>query len=61
MALQYLSLRTLHAALFDNTRGQNHFRSIGGLEVLLDGPVLPSGGSFKNSFDQHRFCLVCCQ
>ncbi|CAM8878100.1 unnamed protein product [Rhodiola kirilowii] len=54
MALQYLSLRTLHAALFDNTRGQNHFRSIGGLEVLLDGPVLPSSCSFKNSCDEHR-------
>ncbi|CAK9186584.1 unnamed protein product [Ilex paraguariensis] len=35
--LPYLSLRTLLSALADNPRGQNHFRSIGGLEVLLDG------------------------
>ncbi|GJU06967.1 BEACH domain-containing protein B isoform X1 [Tanacetum coccineum] len=36
LSLQYLTLRTLQLALTDNPRGQNHFRSIGGLEVLLD-------------------------
>ncbi|RVW65597.1 BEACH domain-containing protein B [Vitis vinifera] len=39
--LQYLTLRTLYSALSENPRGQNHFRSIGGLEVLLDGLGLP--------------------
>ncbi|KAK9032820.1 hypothetical protein V6N11_017863 [Hibiscus sabdariffa] len=42
MSLQFLTLRTLSFALYDNPRGQNHFRSIGGLEVLLDGLALPS-------------------
>ncbi|XP_022773061.1 BEACH domain-containing protein B-like isoform X4 [Durio zibethinus] len=42
MSLQCLTLRTLCFALCDNPRGQNHFRSIGGLEVLLDGLALPS-------------------
>ncbi|KAF5183051.1 Beach domain-containing protein b [Thalictrum thalictroides] len=37
MTLQYLTLTTLKSALSENPRGQNHFRSIGGLEVLLDG------------------------
>ncbi|KAJ4967218.1 hypothetical protein NE237_019067 [Protea cynaroides] len=41
-SLQYLTLKTLQSVLFENPRGQNHFRSIGGLEVLLDGLVLPS-------------------
>ncbi|VFQ86787.1 unnamed protein product [Cuscuta campestris] len=35
--LQRLVLETLLSALSDNPRGQNHFRSIGGLEALLDG------------------------
>lgn len=42
MSLQCLTLRTLFFALCDNSRGQNHFKSIGGLEVLLDGLALPS-------------------
>ncbi|OMO50809.1 hypothetical protein CCACVL1_30251 [Corchorus capsularis] len=42
MSLQCLTLRTLCFALSDNPRGQNHFKSIGGLEVLLDGLALPS-------------------
>ncbi|XWS25391.1 hypothetical protein CRYUN_Cryun27aG0064600 [Craigia yunnanensis] len=42
MSLQCLTLRTLCFALCDNPRGQNHFKSIGGLEVLLDGLALPS-------------------
>ncbi|EPS68659.1 hypothetical protein M569_06109, partial [Genlisea aurea] len=37
MPLQHVTLRTLQSVLTDNFRGQNHFRSIGGLEVLLDG------------------------
>ncbi|GAB2294234.1 hypothetical protein Dimus_028451 [Dionaea muscipula] len=43
MPLQYLSLRALQSTLSENPRGQNHFRSIGGLEVLLDELALPSG------------------
>ncbi|XP_015579782.2 BEACH domain-containing protein B isoform X1 [Ricinus communis] len=42
VSLQYLTMRTLHLALSDNPRGQNHFKSIGGLEVLLDGLGVPS-------------------
>ncbi|KAB2023664.1 hypothetical protein ES319_D06G034000v1 [Gossypium barbadense] len=41
MPLQCLTLRTLFVALSNNSRGQNHFKSIGGLEVLLDGLALP--------------------
>lgn len=41
-SLRYLTLKTLHLALSENPRGQNHFKSIGGLEVLLDGLGLPS-------------------
>lgn len=47
MLLQYLTLRTLQSALDDNPRGQNHFRSIGGLEVLLDGLGVPSNNALK--------------
>ncbi|KAH7567644.1 hypothetical protein JRO89_XS07G0111400 [Xanthoceras sorbifolium] len=42
ISLQYLTLRTLYLALSENPRGQSHFKSIGGLEVLLDGLGLPS-------------------
>ncbi|KAJ0974642.1 hypothetical protein J5N97_016607 [Dioscorea zingiberensis] len=42
LSLQYLSLDTLRCALSGNPRAQNHFRSIGGLDVLLDGLGLPS-------------------
>ncbi|CAN1248854.1 BEACH domain-containing protein B [Linum perenne] len=42
ISLQYLTLKILHVALVENPRGQNHFKSIGGLEVLLDGLGLPS-------------------
>lgn len=41
MPLQCLTLKTLCVALSNNSRGQNHFKSIGGLEVLLDGLALP--------------------
>ncbi|KAJ0790760.1 putative transcription factor WD40-like family [Helianthus annuus] len=47
-SLQYLTLRTLHLALTDNPRGQNHFRSIGGLEVLLDYLGVSSINSLKS-------------
>ncbi|KAI4337584.1 hypothetical protein L6164_015981 [Bauhinia variegata] len=41
-SLQYFTLKILCLALSANTRGQNHFKSIGGLEVLLDGLGFPS-------------------
>nr|XP_011458851.1 PREDICTED: BEACH domain-containing protein lvsC isoform X3 [Fragaria vesca subsp. vesca] len=41
-SLLYLSLRILHSTLSQNPRGQTHFKSIGGLEVLLDGLGIPS-------------------
>lgn len=41
-SLQYLTLKILCLALSANPRGQNHFKSIGGLEVLLDGLGIPS-------------------
>ncbi|XP_022633032.1 BEACH domain-containing protein B isoform X2 [Vigna radiata var. radiata] len=41
-SLLYLCLKILSLALSANLRGQNHFRSIGGLEVLLDGLGFPS-------------------
>ncbi|KAK9080847.1 hypothetical protein SSX86_000606 [Deinandra increscens subsp. villosa] len=47
-SLQYLTLRTLQLALTDNPRGQNHFRSIGGLEVLLDYLGVSSITSLKS-------------
>ncbi|KAA8528370.1 hypothetical protein F0562_035725 [Nyssa sinensis] len=48
MSLQYMTLRTLQSALADNPRGQNHFRSIGGLEVLLDGLGLTSSNALRS-------------
>uniref|UniRef100_A0A2P2MSM7 BEACH domain-containing protein lvsC isoform X1 n=1 Tax=Rhizophora mucronata TaxID=61149 RepID=A0A2P2MSM7_RHIMU len=42
LLLHCLTLRALILALSENLRGQNHFKSIGGLEVLLDGLGLPS-------------------
>lgn len=48
-SLQYLTLRALQSALSDNPRGQNHFRSIGGLEVLLDGLGLHSNSVLRSS------------
>lgn len=45
LSLQYSTLRTLYLALSENQRGQNHFRSIGGLEVLLDGLGIPSNNA----------------
>ncbi|KAI3726569.1 hypothetical protein L1987_66367 [Smallanthus sonchifolius] len=47
-SLQYLTLRTLQLALTDNPLGQNHFRSIGGLEVLLDYLGVSSINSLKS-------------
>ncbi|XP_042456540.1 BEACH domain-containing protein B isoform X2 [Zingiber officinale] len=49
LSLSYLTLGTLKSALCENPRAQNHFRSIGGLDVLLDGLGLPSSNfSFSN-------------
>lgn len=62
ISLQRLTLRTLHLALSDNPRGQNHFKSIGGLEVLLDGLGLPSTNVLlKNAshIDVKRYISVC--
>lgn len=50
LSLHYLTLGTLRSALSENPRAQNHFRSIGGLEVLLDGLGLPSS---KCSVSKH--------
>lgn len=44
-SLQYLSLKILSLALSANPRSQNHFKSIGGLEVLLDGLGFPSNSA----------------
>ncbi|KAH7524781.1 hypothetical protein FEM48_Zijuj06G0155600 [Ziziphus jujuba var. spinosa] len=51
VSLHYLTLRVLLLALSENPRGQNHFKSIGGLEVLLDGLGVSSnnGQLLKNS------------
>ncbi|CAL9114662.1 unnamed protein product [Musa textilis] len=50
LSLHYLTLVTLKSALCENPRAQNHFRSIGGLDVLLDGLGLPSSNfSFSKS------------
>ncbi|KAL0289479.1 UNVERIFIED_CONTAM: BEACH domain-containing protein B [Sesamum calycinum] len=58
MFLQHLTLRALKSALADNPRGQNHFRSIGGLEVLLDGLGVPSIDSLiasdSSSYDERN-------
>jgi hypothetical protein len=42
LSLHFLTLYALRSTISENTRAQNHFRSIGGLEVLLDGLGLPS-------------------
>lgn len=47
ISLHYLTLRALQLALVDNSRGQNHFRSIGGLEVLLDGLGVASNSALR--------------
>lgn len=47
ISLHYLALRALQLALVDNSRGQNHFRSIGGLEVLLDGLGVASNSALR--------------
>ncbi|KAK8930976.1 hypothetical protein KSP39_PZI016783 [Platanthera zijinensis] len=48
LSLHYLTLSALKLALFNNPRAQNHFRSIGGLEVLLDG-IGPPSSKFSDS------------
>lgn len=63
ISLQQLTLRALRSALVDNPRGQNHFRSIGGLEVLLDGLGVPSIDSLvvsNSSVSEERWsCWTC--
>eukprot|EP00250_Pteridium_aquilinum_P031649 c43996_g1_i1 orf=261-1403(+) len=41
-SLQQLTLTTLRAALLGNLRAQNHFRSLGGIDVLVDAIGLTS-------------------
>jgi len=61
-SLHYLCLKILSLALSANSRGQNHFKSIGGLEVLLDGFGFPSNYAKNYSnfvlADGFRYCLV---
>ncbi|KAL5208035.1 hypothetical protein ABZP36_032470 [Zizania latifolia] len=52
MLLHFITLHALRSTISQNTRAQNHFRSIGGLEVLLDGLGLPSS---KISVSKHSF------
>ncbi|XP_078448149.1 binding protein [Wolffia australiana] len=47
LSLQYLTLGSLKSSLLQNLRAQNHFRLIGGLEVLLDALGLPRAESFS--------------
>lgn len=56
VSLQYLTLSTLQSALSENPRAQNHFRSIGGLEVLLDGLGYSSTNALalKNNFSADK-------
>ncbi|KAL6873753.1 hypothetical protein ACP4OV_013835 [Aristida adscensionis] len=49
LSLHFVTLCTLRAAV-SGTRAQNHFRSIGGMEILLDGLGLPSS---KISVSKH--------
>jgi hypothetical protein len=42
LSLHFITLYSLRSTISENVRAQNHFRSIGGLEVLLDGLGLPS-------------------
>ena len=55
LSLHHLTLRILHSALFENPRGQNHFKSIGGLEVLLDGLGIPPN---NNQILKNPTCAV---
>ncbi|KAL6603651.1 hypothetical protein ACP70R_044012 [Stipagrostis hirtigluma subsp. patula] len=49
LSLHFITLCTLRSTV-SGTRAQNHFRSIGGLEILLDGLGLPSS---KISVSKH--------
>uniref|UniRef100_A0A0D9WT98 Plastocyanin-like domain-containing protein n=1 Tax=Leersia perrieri TaxID=77586 RepID=A0A0D9WT98_9ORYZ len=49
LSLHFITLCTLRSTI-SGTRAQNHFRSIGGLEILLDGLGLPSS---KFSVSKH--------
>ncbi|OUZ99745.1 BEACH domain [Macleaya cordata] len=56
ISLQYSTLSTLQSALSENPRAQNHFRSIGGLEVLLDGLGFSSNNALasKDNFSADK-------
>ncbi|KAK4722545.1 hypothetical protein R3W88_012778 [Solanum pinnatisectum] len=65
ISLHYLTLRALQLALVDNPRGQNHFRSIGGLEVLLDGLGVASNSALRlrdfstSDTSRNAYILMC--
>nr|XP_015625233.1 BEACH domain-containing protein B isoform X4 [Oryza sativa Japonica Group] len=50
--LHFITLHALRSTISQHARAQNHFRSIGGLEVLLDGLGLPSS---KLSVSKYSF------
>eukprot|EP01018_Ginkgo_biloba_P014188 Gb_28819 [translate_table: standard] len=54
MSLEQLTLRTLKAALTANPRAQNHFKSIGGLEVLIDALGITSKNTIGNLVTMSR-------
>ncbi|KAJ3679372.1 hypothetical protein LUZ60_017383 [Juncus effusus] len=58
LSLHFVTLKTLKSSLTQNVRAQNHFRSIGGLEILLDGLGLPSSRfSLSNNEQSEIFQL----
>jgi hypothetical protein len=58
LSLEQLALRTLKSTIFANPRTQNHFRSIGGVEVLLDGLGTPSTPSKRYECGTDDFSSV---
>ncbi|KAH9551888.1 hypothetical protein CY35_09G037400 [Sphagnum magellanicum] len=58
VSLEQLALRTLKLTIFANPRTQNHFRSIGGVEVLLDGLGTPSTPSKRYECGTDDFSSV---
>ncbi|CAK9237200.1 unnamed protein product [Sphagnum troendelagicum] len=58
VSLEQLALRTLKSTIFANPRTQNHFRSIGGVEVLLDGLGTPSTPSKRYECGTDDFSSV---
>lgn len=61
-SLHFLTLCTLQSTI-SGTRAQNHLRSIGGLEILLDGLGLPSSifSVLKHSsMSRYERCMFMC-